>query len=59
MRFLQLMTSSVNHYLSLELATLKYNQKYDPRLVQVGCYQGKDIVFRSILEYSSLRDFCP
>ncbi len=22
-------------------------------------YQGKDIVFRFIIEYNSLRDFCP
>jgi hypothetical protein len=29
------------------------------QFVGLACYQGKDIVFRFIIEYSSLRDFGP
>jgi hypothetical protein len=41
--------------IKLVLINLKYLKGYEAWVA----YQGKDIVFRFIIEYSSLRDFGP
>jgi hypothetical protein len=46
------------HYYGLLCSTNRCGGEY--RYVFVGfAYQGKDIVFKFIIEYSSLRDFGP
>jgi len=53
-------------YILLQLGCFSFSSTYEAgwNLVQKWCfiglaYQGKDIVFRSIIEYRSLRDFGP
>jgi hypothetical protein len=38
---------------------LSLTYKHETETMKVSTYQGKDIVFRFIIEYSSLRDFGP